>query len=517
MIKIILLFIMSFYFDIFILIIFCLFSMFHFTINTQNIIYVPFRTKNLRYDYDNDNYEYIEQNYKNITPHSFLNRWFYNGLNSMFHVGTPSQSMTTFFDFEDSNFYIGNCNDMKDNSTYYMTKERFNSSKSFTQKDLKDNKNNHTLGNEYFEFSDKSNYLSTIYINHEYDGLDFLYDDSAKFKICGKIGLNINQNKNNKINTNFIEQLKKKKIISKYIWTLDYQSLSQGVIVIGIEPHFYDSKLNFYSQYKTIYIDLSNINQKDNQNFWKFKFDSIFVNQTDNYKFKNTNVEILIDRGLTIGTEEYKNYIEKNYFNQLINDGICFKESAILDSNNKDEYIIFYCDKKKFKGTIIDINTDKPYYKFNDLFFNHKGFEYDFRLYKEILFEDFDDKLYFEIVFEKNNNNTIWKLGEPFTSLNKFVFNQEQKTIGFYNPLLKKIPNSEFDFDKIENNNNTSINNNDKNNSEMKTIFNYILYFVLILVCIIIIIYILKKLYYMKRKKRANELKEDYDYLPNFS
>ena len=104
-------------------------------------------------------------------------------------------------------------------------------------------------------------------------------------KICGKVGLNINLNNKDKINTNFIEQLKKKKIISKYIWTLDYQSVSQGVIVIGIEPHFYDSKLNFYSQNKTTYIDLNNINQKDNQNFWKFKFDSIYVNQTDNYNF----------------------------------------------------------------------------------------------------------------------------------------------------------------------------------------------------------------------------------------
>ena len=191
MINFILLFIMSFYFDFFILIIFCLFSTLHFTTNSQDVIYVPFRTKNLRYDSENGNYEYIEQNYKNITPHSFLNRWFYNGLNSIFHIGIPSQSMTTFFDFEDSNFYIGKCNDMKENSSYYMTKERFNNSKSFTQKDLKYKNNNYTLGNEYFEFYDKSNYLSTIYINHEYDGLDFLYDDSSKLKICGKIGLNI--------------------------------------------------------------------------------------------------------------------------------------------------------------------------------------------------------------------------------------------------------------------------------------------------------------------------------------
>ena len=63
--------------------------------------------------------------------------------------------MATFFNFDDSNFYIGKCNDMKENSSYYMTKERFNSSKSFTRKDFKDKSNNYILGNEYFEFSDK--------------------------------------------------------------------------------------------------------------------------------------------------------------------------------------------------------------------------------------------------------------------------------------------------------------------------------------------------------------------------
>ena len=508
----ILLFIMSF--DLYILLLFCLFSVFQFTINSHNVIYIPFRTKNLRFDYEDEDYEYIEQNYnKNVTPHSFLNRWFYNGLYSYFQLGTPYHSMTIFFDFEDSNFYIGNCNDMKASLSYFMTKEIFTNSKSFNQKDLEDKNNNYTLGNEYFEFYDKSNFQSNIYINQEYDGLNFLYDDSAKLKICGKIGLNINKNNNLKINTNVIEQLKKKKIISKYIWTLDYQSLSQGVITIGTEPHFYESKKNFYSQYKTIYIDLNNINQKDNQNFWKFKFDSIYVNQTDIYNFKNTNVELLIDRGLIIGTEEYKNYIEKNYFNKLISDGICFKESAKLDSNNKDEYIIFYCDKQKFGGEISNLKKDKPYYKFNDLFFNHKGFEYDFKLYKDILFEVFDDRIYFQIIFEKNNINTIWKLGEPFTSLYKFVFNQEQKTIGFYNPLLKKIPNSEFDFDFSENNN-TYINNKNESISTMKIVLSFIQKFVFILVCLFIIFYISRKLC-MKRKIRASELIENYDYLPN--
>ena len=43
-------------------------------------------------------------------------------------------------------------------------------------------------------------------------------------------------------------------------------------------------------------------------------------------------------------------------------------------------------------------------------------------------------RVYSLIIFEDENNNKIWKLGEPFLSKFKFVFNPDQKTIGFYNP-----------------------------------------------------------------------------------
>ena len=135
------------------------------------------------------------------------------------------------------------------------------------------------------------------------------------------------------------------------------------------------------------------------------------------------------------------------------------------------------------------MNT-KPYTKFNDILLYQKGFEYIFKMRKEILFEEIEDKLYFLIIFYNNYNNNIWKLGEPFLSEYKFVFNIEQKTIGFYNPLLEKIPNSKYDFDKIEkniNNKNTNINNKD---NAILTFFKNMKNIMLIIVSIFIIIYI---------------------------
>ena len=179
------------------------------------------------------------------------------------------------------------------------------------------------------------------------------------------------------------------------------------------------------------------------------------------------------------------------------------------------KYIIFYCDKLKFNGDYNDYSSmkTKPFAQFNDIFVYQKGFEYIFKMRKEMLFEEIEDKLYFLIIFHNNYNNKVWKLGEPFLSEYKFVFNIEQKTIGFYNPLLEKIPNSKYDFDNIENSisNNKNINNK---NISILTIFKNVKNIMLIIVSIFIIIYIIKKIL-MKRKLRANELLDNYEYLSN--
>ena len=355
-------------------------------------------------------------------------------------------------------------------------------------------------------FYDVPNYFSNIYVNELYKGIDFIYEDfNDDGNLCGYIGLKMNDNNIEK--TNFVEQLKHKGVIGKYVWTIDYITLSQGVVAFGSEPHFYDSQRYDYSQYKTIYTNL-----KNNQKNWSFNFDKININGTNNILLKDTNCELLIDHGLIIGTEEYQKFIEQNYFNELIEKEICFKEISKLNKT-LDEYIIFYCDKLKFKGESFNSNKSDPFYKFNDINLYQKGFEYIFKMTKEILFEDIEDKVYFLIIFNKNGNN-IWKLGEPFISDYKFVFNQEQKTIGFYNRLIEKVDNSENNFDNIENNVNKKNNYINHKSYTIQSIIKIMTNIMLILVSIFVILYIIKKIL-AKRKLRANELLDNYEYLPN--
>ena len=481
-------------------------------LDSYNNIYIPFNSKILRVDYENEEiYESPEDHFKILNSSSFLNRWFYNGIYSKIQIGNPSNIMRIFYTFDNSYFSIENCQNIKQSFSKSITKKQFNSSKTLTINYIKNEKNNvlNKIGNDYAIFYNSPFYNLFIYINENYNGIDFTYDDKNNNnddQLCGNIGLKINKNNEN---TNFIEQLKKKGIISKYIFTINYITLSQGVISFGSEPHFYNKNQFYYSQYKTIYTNV-------NKNNWAFSFNKININGT-NIQLKDKNCELYIDHGLIIGTEEYKKIIQEIYFNKLINEEICFKEIVKLNNSNElsNEYIIFYCDKLKFKGSYGDssMNT-KPYTKFNDILLYQKGFEYIFKMRKEILFEEIEDKLYFLIIFYSNYNNNIWKLGEPFLSEYKFVFNIEQKTIGFYNTLLEKIPNSKYDFDNIEKNEynkNTNINNKD---NTILTFFKNMKNIMLILVSIFIIIFIIKKLL-MKRKLRANELLDNFEYLSN--
>ena len=492
------------------------FSLFDNCLNSYHNIYIPFRTKNLRLDYENEINEDIEEdNYDKINAYSFLNKWFYNGIYCNIKINCQNyyiKDLKAFINFDNSNFSISKCDQIKQSFSETITKSEFINSNTLKIKEMKNatNKNIYKLGNLYASFYDNQNYGTTIYVNEQYNGLDFIYDDydiNDNDKLCGYIGLNINDSGN----INIIDQLKKKKIISKYIWTLDYQTLSQGIIVFGTEPHFYDSNRYFYSQYKTIYANL-NINKK----IWSFNFDKINLKGTD-IQLKNQNCELLIDQVLIIGTEEYKNIIEQIFFNILINEGICFKEKTKLNVSKElfNEYFIYYCDKIKFKGDFNSLSSIKesPFNKFNDIYLYQKGFEYIFKMRKEILFEEIGDKVYFLIIFDTKNNK-IWKLGEPFISEYKLIFNHEQKTIGFYNPLLEKKPNSEYDFDNLEDNGDNKNAFISSKNYKIQSLFKNLTNILLILVAIFVIIYLIRKIL-MRRKLRANELVDNYEYLPN--
>ena len=487
------------------------------------IISFPFETKYIHEipndsneDYYNDyGYDWIDLSF---SPQNMINNWFYNGIYFSLELGDKKKDFFLFLDVENSDFTIGPCNRINTTSFHRSIKNfsyYFSNSSSYSVVSSKESVNEKT-----YVLNDKFTYLKQ---NISDLNLRFVYEkmENEKDPLCGNIGLNVLDKSSDIFNTNLFRQLKDEELISNYIWTLSYRSEQFGNIILGGEPHFYDGKNFFLSQYKTAYSQIK-INEKGEKiSPWGFKFNNVYLNQTKKsekqskiYNLENTEAELLIERGLIIGTQEYKDMIDKEFFDELINNKTCQKDIVPFNDkvNGKEsKYYVYSCEKESFQGKDIYYRPiySKPYFNFPSINFVNKELNYTFCLQNSNLFIT-KGRVYFLVIFEYESNNKIWKLGEPFLSKFKFVFNPDQKTIGFYNPNLPKIDNDIYIRDHIGN-------DNDEIYEKEKMINkSYIWYYVtsvaVIIILSIIAFYLAKKLH-RARKKRPNELDDSFDYI----
>ena len=123
------------------------------------------------------------------------------------------------------------------------------------------------------------------------------------------------------------------------------------------------------------------------------------------------------------------------------------------------------------------------------------AFNYSFVLNGKELFTEEDDKIEFQILIEIASSKTEWKLGRIFLLKYQIVFDDDNSLIGFYKPNIKE------------------------NNNIGEEIGIIILK--LFMLCLAIIVFLfLAFLFYKKislltkRKKMANELEDDFMYVP---
>ena len=248
---------------------------------------------------------------------------------------------------------------------------------------------------------------------------------------------------------------------------------------------------------------------------------------------ENKGCYINYNLGFIIGTKEYREYIKKNFFDELIDLGICSYDLVHFKGPNdvENRYYAISCDKFKFKLN----DFKKQYYeKFPKLYFYIFDYNYNFELTKEDLFTEVNDKLYFMIIFERvvfeHPELINWNLGYPFLKKYEFVHNFDKETIGFYLPYEEeKKDEKEKEKEEEDENKNEEKGKekNEKSNNETETDTTiepkkndnnkkYII--IIIVVCIIsilliIVTFFIAKNMYQSRKGRANELKDDdFDY-----
>ena len=316
-------------------------------------------------------------------------------------------------------------------------------------------------------------------------------------------GLGIKERVSDYNGDTLINSLKKKRLINNNFWTyayfnkdiknnkilnfpeIDNQNIIKdydGMIIIGNYTYEYNS-LEFNEEYV-----ISTLAAERDKNLrWDIIFKKIFFGDNkNNINEKDVQADLSINYDYVVSPSEYFDKICLPFFNTYINEGMCQ-----IQGINKSVYIfeIISCDKKLF--TINDIK------KFPTIYFYHYEFNFTFELNYNDLFQEINDNIFFLIVKNKGSfNQNLWKLGKIFLKKYQLSFNQDSKTISFYN-------------------NNNVKNNDDKSSSPIKEEKKFNKDYIWIIICVVCLalgIYIGTKIIVKNRKKRANELQDDYDY-----
>ena len=481
---------------------------FSFCLNESSIILLPFKTKSLQKEEDDEDWTepYIDENSTDwpyvpdktvFNASQFINKWFYNGLNIPCTIN--KKIIESYLNMGNSLLSIEKCDSQKVVSPIRG---------SYCYKPLNSTtyiKKGEKKGNDIFTFIGDLHYKTNIQIGEKGNGLDFYFNENDNGEdLCGNFGFNMDSALDD---TNLITQLKKKDYINKYLWTIKYLVEDDGIIILGNKPHFYDN----YSYYMSQYCEFKAIPTQSKETAWSFQIDEIRIKKknAENIILSDKKIDFLPDRGLIIGTDNYKKKIDELIFNDLINKKICFSEDTNYIDKEKginDIYIVYYCDRSKFIGN--KYSSVKTYFSsFPSLEFYIKEINMTFTLSNDNLFHELYNRSYFLVAFKKSGGDNIWKLGEPFFSRFQFTFDQENKLVGVYNPVMPKINNEEYQ--------NQTDGQNQIYDSDAEYKKKIIVIIVVSVVAVIILgigAFFLGKKMYEIRKKRANELKDDFDY-----
>ena len=397
---------------------------------------------------------------KDLSPDNLMINLFKNDIYTNFDIGTPNQEIPISIKLQTYAFYI-------------VSSESKISLKTFSSNDSKTfySTNNviRNLMNEDFNFAFfSSDIINFSNINKKNNFSFFLVKNTSNTEICegGGIGLNIKPKSPNIEKINFINELKEQNLISSYAFSIKYKNEKEGELIIGKKPHEYDNE-----RYKNEYFHFANIPIYSYDFQWGLYFDKVQYGNIDLNKRINQVLIFEIELGVIISNSEYKNFIQKNFFEKYINEKKCF-----IGTFGKEGYKYFYCNEN------VDITL------MQNLSFYNQDLNYTFELNYKDLFYNFDGKNYYLVVFPWYLG-VQWRMGLPFFKKYQLIFDSEKKIIGVYERILEKKSNI-FKFWK-----------------------NNLIIF-LIFVIAFLIFYIIRNIKNKSRKIRANELNENYDYLP---
>lgn len=363
----------------------------------NKLVVLPFKTQIF------EEKEYIE---------SLLKEQLYFSL----EIGEPPQNINISLSMETSDFVI---------ESPLINNANYNYNKSKTYKNVTDKTQ---IYGDYFI----QGYLSkeTFYLQssnnskkkEKLNNIQFIYKAEEKKVNKGENNLfngylGLNLVKRYSIDYSIFKSLYNINAITKNIWTLYYIDKEKGILSIGEYPHQYEK-----DKFNEKDIKRANAIVQQNNLKWDFLFtDIIFGSNKIN---KERIASLAPSLGVIVGTNEFQNKVEEYFFNNLISQNKCTKNTTKI----KNEYTYFQCDKN------IDISI------FEDLTFIHQEISYNFTLNKNDLFFDYNGRKYFLCVFP-NFRSENWIFGTPFLKKYSFTFDIDSKLILFYDKQKKNLIN----------------------------------------------------------------------------
>ena len=407
----------------------------------------------------------------------FILNYFYKDIVVNLSIGTPWQKITlaaclgeynTFVISENCiNYDKGKYNELKSDSYIPMGKSEFFTFEIFS---------NGTLAKESINFG--NNMIENYQFINALEIGDTCFNTYCEVLTQpGILGFLIQPHANAEKDFsgfNFINQLKKRGLISSYDFYFDFDSDDSGKIIIGSLPN--ETNPELYNSTKYSFFSVSKV---DFSLDWAFTFDQIYYGEEKLFfDLKKLNI-LRIEFGFIKASYEMEDCVKKDFFDPLINKTKCTRKSTTEIGSS---IYYYYCDKD------IDLNKFKPWK------FTINEFETNFTFTKDDLFLDIGDKYIFLMCF--GGSPTIF-LGYPFLKKYKFIFNQDSKTLTYF---YKNIISNEKEKEKEK-----------EKTQKLKTVYIVlicILSAVLIGLGIFIIYYFLVK---KKKKKLASELAEQND------
>ena len=426
-------------------------------------------------------------------------------LYSKINIGDPSYEIKAFLSVQHPYFSI-TPNHITKNINEFSSHYDITKSNSF--KDITNSNRRKLFDSKYDGVAKEKfklnifNYKKKEHYNISIDDMIIIYNEDYNHNKINSYYLNIgfqivNEKKyKEREQYNFIYQLKKRNIIQKYDWCLFFEKgknnngiflynpdeliNAKGKLLIGDLPNNYNPNNFNENQLLTSY------SKYENQIFkWNLEFSDIFYNKTSNdtIKIYIRDVHLNINNYIVLCPMTYYYNIKRDYFDFYLSKKLCHVHQG-------SEYKTFYCEKSE------NFNVENLK-QFPILYMEHKEFQFTFEFTYEDLFIEKDNKYWFLVALSVYNNDMEeWFMGIIFLRKYNLIFNQDTKTISYYNINLP-ISTSKNNFGKI---------------LKYEKYINYFIIFIIILLVIIFGLYIIKKILKSKDKKRLNQ-EVDFDYI----